>query len=210
VGPERRELIGRGKLGKRAKGWAGWLQSKRRAVRFVIGFALILGVFYAAYLPLSQTATYDSFLCWVAEVCGAALRVLGQDAREVCGAALRVLGQDARVSGKTISSPAFAVAIIPACVGMEMTALFVAGVVAAPVSWRSRMTFALLGVLALFAVNLARIVSLFCLGVYFPAAFEVVHVDFWPDVLIVVVLFYWLLWAWRSEQTQRAKADVRA
>ena len=169
-------------------GWAStgesrfrsWLKSDRPVVRFVVGFCLLIGMFYAGYIPLSQSEIYGSYLRGLARA---------------SAAVLRIVGEDARAAGQTVVSPGFSTKIVSGCDGMEALALFVAAVLASPVSLRSRVAFAIVGALVLLAANLARIVILFLIGVHFPTAFETVHLDAWPAVFIVLVLFCWLTWA---------------
>ncbi|MGB2986021.1 MAG: archaeosortase/exosortase family protein [Phycisphaerae bacterium] len=162
------------------RAWVAWLESKWPVVRFVLVFGLLIGAFYAVYAPSTKGAVFTSYLALITEV---------------CGAILRLLGQGVTVTGPMIVSPRFSIEVVTGCDGIEATALFAAAVLASPVSLRSRLLFLLAGTAVLMVVNLLRIVSLFCVGVYFPNAMDVMHFDAWPGVLIVLVLLCWLIWA---------------
>ena len=43
-------------------------------------------------------------------------------------------------------------------------------------------------------VNLVRIVSLFLVGVYFPKAFDWMHVEVWSAIFILLAIVLWTLW----------------
>ncbi len=85
--------------------------------------------------------------------------------------------------------------IVRGCSGIEATALFGAAVLASPVSLRSRISFLLIGAAALTVVNILRSVTLFFVGVHFPKAFERIHFEAFPVVLLVAVMLCWLIWA---------------
>lgn len=149
-------------------------------MRFFVVFAALLSVFYCVYLPTSQSRPYAKYLEVLAEV---------------CGAVLRTLAQDASVSEASIISPLFTVEIVPGCDGLEALALFGCAVLASPVVWRRRIVFLLSGAIVLMTVNVIRLVSLFYIGVYFPNALDRVHWDLWPGFLIVAIFACWFIWA---------------
>ena len=88
----------------------------------------------------------------------------------------------------------FAVSIEAGCNGVEATIVLVAAVVAFPATWGARMTAIGLGFLAIQAMNLVRIISLFYLGNWNMVFFEWIHLYLWPalimlDVLIVFIVY---------------------
>jgi len=88
----------------------------------------------------------------------------------------------------------FAVSIEAGCNGVEATIVLIAAVLAYPASWRARAAAILLGFLAVQAMNIVRIISLFYLGNWNLDIFTWVHLYLWPalimlDVLIVFILF---------------------
>lgn len=163
-------------------------------MRFVIVFILLIGVFYAFYVPISQSESYDSYLAWFARV---------------TGLILSVFGEDVAVSGTDVESSIFAMQIVPGCDGMEAMALFVSAVLASPVSLRLRIWFMLPGILGVLLVDLVRLVSLFYIGAYWPKALHVMHWDIWPGLLIVIVLSSWLIWARWVWLRQERQTDVQ-
>ena len=76
------------------------------------------------------------------------------------------------------------------------------------VSLRCRLTPMLLGTLLLLAINLVRIVSLYYTGVYFPSAFETVHIDVWQTLFVFLPLVFWLIWLRSEGRASTMSADV--
>ena len=174
-------------------GWAAWIKSRWPVVRFLVVLSALIGAFYAVYSPFTGTALFSSYLSLLAEA---------------CAPILRLLGHDVTVSGTSIHGPRFSTEIVMGCDGIEMIALFVAAVLASPVGLRSRLLCIVVGTVILMMINLVRIVSLFCIGVYFPNALDVIHLDVWPGVLIVLVLLSWLLWARWAARKKDLHFDV--
>ena len=78
---------------------------------------------------------------------------------------------------------------------METNLLFVAAVVALPGTWRRKLVAVGAGVAALAAVNLARICSLYFVGLYAPSAFDAIHLEVWPLILVAVAVVMFVAWA---------------
>ena len=88
----------------------------------------------------------------------------------------------------------FAVSIEAGCNGVEATIVLIAAVLAFPASWRARATAIALGFIAVQAMNILRIISLFYLGNWNMEFFTWIHLYLWPalimlDVLIVFILY---------------------
>lgn len=88
----------------------------------------------------------------------------------------------------------FAVSIEAGCNGIEATIVLIAAVIAFPASWRARLTAIALGFLAVQAMNIVRIITLFYLGNWNFDIFTWVHLYLWPalimlDVLIVFIVY---------------------
>lgn len=111
------------------------------------------------------------------------------------GAVLRGLGQPVTMQGTVIRSPRFAVNIRNGCNGVEAMLIFLAAVLAFPASWKSRLMGLGLGILAIQAVNLVRVVALFLTGVYFPRIFDTSHTVIWQTVVILFGVLLWIFWA---------------
>ena len=82
------------------------------------------------------------------------------------------------------------------CDAMEANILFVSAVLALPASrWTRRIAGVLAGLLLLVAVNVSRICTLYFIGLRYPNAFEVFHLELWPLALILAAVLSFLAWA---------------
>lgn len=190
----------RGEDGDRRPGIRYWIGAKRPVFRFVVIFCVLMGLFYGVfYMPLAGDSVATRFF----------VSYLRQYAA-VSGAILRVLGQDVTVTGQSISSERFSVKIVRGCDAMDATALFVCAVIAVPVRWWRKLAGVAVGVLVLAVINLARIVSLFYVGVYFPDVFETMHMGVWQVLVVVSAVLIWTVWAWWAMRGRTVQDDVPA
>src|SRR5579864_3636118 len=111
------------------------------------------------------------------------------------GAALNLLGQHVALRGTVIQGPHFAVNIRNGCNGVEAMLIFISAVLAFPASWRWRLGGLVLGILAIQAINLVRVVSLYLTGAYLPRFFDASHTVIWQSVVILCGVLLWVLWA---------------
>jgi exosortase H (IPTLxxWG-CTERM-specific) len=88
----------------------------------------------------------------------------------------------------------FAVSIEAGCNGVEATIVLIAAVVAFPASWRNRVVAILSGFIAIQALNIVRIISLFYLGAWNIQIFSWVHLYLWPVLIMLDVLIVFLLY----------------
>lgn len=114
---------------------------------------------------------------------------------KVSGATLDLLGQDVRMEGTVIRGRRFAVNIRNGCNGVEAMLIFLAAVLAFPAPWRARLLGLALGVVAIQAVNLVRVVALYLTGAYFPSWFDASHTVVWQTVVILFSVLLWIVWA---------------
>ena len=115
-----------------------------------------------------------------------------------------VCGMEVERSGTVLRHPAgFAYEIYYACTGLFLAAVLVAGLLALPGPRRRKSAAALLGVAGVFALNQARLVSLFYLGVRRPAVFDFAHEVVWEGLMLGAVLWFWSAW-WRLDQRRRS------
>ena len=88
----------------------------------------------------------------------------------------------------------FGVAIQPGCNGVEASIILIAAILAFPAPWRPKLAGLAIGILAVQAVNVLRIVSLFYLGQWNMQWFEFAHLYLWQALIMLDVLVVWLLW----------------
>jgi exosortase H (IPTLxxWG-CTERM-specific) len=99
-------------------------------------------------------------------------------------------------SGPTVMSTAngFAVTILAGCNGVEAMIVLVAAMLAFPAPWKHRALGILAGIVAIQALNLVRIVSLFYIGQWDRDVFEWAHLYAWQVLVMIDGLVVWLVW----------------
>lgn len=110
-------------------------------------------------------------------------------------AVLRLMGQDVGGEGLMIVGRNFSILVQNVCNGLEVTAIFLATVLAFPTTWRNKLIGVALGFPAIFLINVARIAVLYILGFQIPNIFETVHRYYAQALVIILTLAVWLLWA---------------
>jgi exosortase/archaeosortase family protein len=112
----------------------------------------------------------------------------------ISNAIIHGFGQGSEVSGVIIRSGRFAIAIRRGCDAIEPAWFFCAAVLSFPANPGRKLAGMLLGTAVIFLLNLARIVSLFFIGLRWPALFDLLHLELWPAAFIVVALLLWIGW----------------
>ncbi len=159
----------------------GWFHSKRPVFQFVGLFAFLMGAFYACtFIPYLESK---------------ALPGLQKANASVSTSILNWFGEQATNHETTISTPRYSINIAHGCDAIEPAALFVAAVLAFPVTLKSKFPALFAGTSLLLLINLVRIISLYYTGIHWPRAFETMHVDVWQPAFIVLSLFFWVSWA---------------
>ncbi len=169
--------------------------ARRRSIGFLARFAGLLVAFYfvVASHPVND-AVVVPFTAGIART---------------AGAVLNLLGEPVTVAGTEIRSPRFAVNIENGCNGVETALLFVSAVLAFPAPWKRRLAGLGLGFLAIQAVNLVRVVSLFWIGAHRPAFFSASHTVLWQSAVVLCGVLLFLFWASRAQPPRPAEAPAR-
>ena len=151
-------------------------------IRFFLLFLLIQGVLFTAELtPPAQQYVVQPFTSGLAWVSAQLIELTGRDI-----IATGVIIRDV--------STQFAVEIAAGCNGVEAMILLIAAMLAFPSPWRYKLIGILVGLSAIQVLNLARIVSLFFLGMWNETAFEWAHLYIWQALIMLDALIVWLLW----------------
>lgn len=163
-------------------------------VRFLVVFfslqALLLGI------ELTQPVQQHVVLPWTSLVA------------RFCVWLVTSLDGTAASVGKLLWNPVngFGVSIEPGCNGVEATIVLFAALVAYPASWRYRAWGFAIGFVAVQALNVLRVVSLFYLGQWNDTVFRVFHEYLWQALIMIDVLVVWLLWVRANPDNARAAA----
>jgi exosortase H (IPTLxxWG-CTERM-specific) len=151
-------------------------------LRFAIVFAaLVVALFAAELTPPGQRFVVDPWTALVARAATATMSTFDHDVVAV---------------GPTIMQGAngFGITILAGCNGIEAMIVLVAAMLAYPAPLKHRLVGLAAGILAIQALNLVRIVSLFYLGQWNRDVFEWAHLYAWQILIMLDALVVWLLW----------------
>lgn len=165
-------------------------------LRFFLLFMVIqLSLFAAELTPPVQRLVVIPFTEGVAAV-SAALVQLFDDRVLSQGIILRDL------------DTGFAVAIQAGCNGVEAMIVLIAAILAFPSPWKHKIIGLLAGFVAVQAMNLARIISLFYLGQWNKTAFDWAHLYIWQALIMLDVLIVFLIWLRTLPKKSVEQADA--
>jgi exosortase/archaeosortase family protein len=169
-----------------------WADERRRfAILFTLLAGWLLGFYY---FPRGEGSAVEHFT-------GEYLRGYTHVLRLV------LLPFDPGISARgNLVTGRFSMQIVKSCDAMEANILFAAAVLAIAAPWVRKAVALVVGLAALVAVNLVRLVFLYWTGVYASAAFEFLHYDVWPLLMIVFATFDFLLCArWAQSAARPAR-----
>ena len=170
-----------------------WFRKNWRDIRFLLVFISTMALYYVlTLLPPVKDGFFPAYL-----------RVNAV----ASGWMLNAMGFDVTVDDKSlIAGDGSAIEIERGCDAVEPSALFVAAVIASPVALSARLRAAAIGTLLLLILNLIRVASLFLIRIYYPRAFDVMHLDVWQAVFIFVAILLWAYWASRMARGKAVTA----
>lgn len=193
-GAPRASQVSGGKGSGPRAGRRTWMATHGRDLRFLLIFALLMGLYYAAS---TTSPVKEQFFPWYLRVSAVA-----------SGKTLQAVGYDkVTVRGNSLIHPKGAVSVERGCDAVEPCALFVSAVLASPVSFWAKLPAAAIGCALLMIINLVRIMSLLLTAVHWKSAFEIMHLDVWQSVFIFLAILFWALWAsWETRRRARRHA----
>jgi exosortase H (IPTLxxWG-CTERM-specific) len=150
--------------------------------RFLLIFITVLiTLFGVELLPWVQT---NLVLPWTTLLARACVGLVG------------MFDTSVMAQGKVIWNPAtgFGVSIEPGCNGVEAFIVLCAALIAFPSSWLHKAWGLVVGFIAIQALNVVRVISLFYLGQWNKDVFDFAHHYLWQGLIMLDVLAVWLLW----------------
>ena len=184
----------KGKAGK-PKQSRSWMDTHGKDLRFLLVFGLLMFVYYVV-------TTFDfvehKFFPWYLEATAKVSTVL----LTTCGY------DDVERSGKNMKNPRGAISVARGCDALAPTALFVTAVLASPAGFRFKWRGLIAGILILMVANVLRIITLFLTRVHWQKAFDVMHLDIWQGLFILLAIFLW--WQWAEWATRKATIELKA
>lgn len=148
---------------------------------FVLFLVLLVGLFTLEVLQPVQQHVIFPFTAGIAKVCSWLVQLFDSDVIST-GKILRSM------------SNGFAVEIQPGCNGVEALIILFAAMFAFPAPLKSKFIGFGIGFVAIQALNLVRIISLFYLGQWNMTWFEWFHLYLWQALIILDALVVWLIW----------------
>ncbi len=91
--------------------------------------------------------------------------------------------------------------IIEGCNAMSVSILFLAFVLAFAKAWKKTLLFCLIGVLAIYAVNLFRLVLLAVIFVDYPDFAHTAHDLIFPAIIYGMTVLLWIFWIRKPKNT---------
>ncbi len=163
-------------------------------LRFSVVFALIGGVLLTVYsFPYAEHGMREDLFTWY----------LGAYAR-LSGWVIHLFDPSAHVAGRDVVGRA-SLTIAKYCDAMDVNLLLVAAMLACPSPWTRRLVGIVAGVMLLSVINVARIVALYQISIHAPAAFEFVHAEVFPLVMVVLAVGVFVVWLRWSGQLEPAR-----
>lgn len=106
----------------------------------------------------------------------------------------RLVGYEVHSDGTGVIAAGRPLEVTPECAALDVTAVFIAGVLAFPTSGRRRMIGLTMGLVGIFGFNILRIAVLSGLAAAGSASFDKAHVALMHVFPLAVVLPLWLAW----------------
>ena len=154
-----------------------WRQ-RRTALTIWLRFGLALGVLMLVSI-WARPFTDDTLPAWLAVLSAGALRLMGVDATAI---------------GTAVQSSIGTMTIIRECTAVYPTTIYCAAVLAHPSPWGRRLLGVVVGVLALQAVNIVRLLSLLYIAGRWPSIFEMAHLVAWQALIVLCAILFWIVW----------------
>ena len=151
-------------------------------LRFISLFLGLLLVLFT--IELLRPVHYGIVLPWTALLASISAWVVGVFDPEVISYG-KVLQHS--VSGIGVS-------IEPGCNGIEACIILTAAVLAYPSDWKMKLAGVVLGFVAIQAVNVLRVITLFYLAAWDREVFEFAHLYLWQALIMLDVVVVWLIW----------------
>jgi exosortase/archaeosortase family protein len=172
-----------------------FIQTNRLLLSFLGKVLAVYGMWYVAYdLWLLPDGRLDAWL--------------STNVAWVSGEILSAVGFEPSGTGRSLRLPGVAgVYVADGCNGLTTIGLFIGFVVAYPGKMVRRLLFIPLGILAIYATNVLRVIAMVLAQKYWPVAFDPLHTFGLTAIFYVVVFALWVLWANVGGEEEEASAN---
>jgi exosortase H (IPTLxxWG-CTERM-specific) len=161
---------------------------RRAMLRFIGIFLLSAVVLFLIYWISDTTGRFDA---------------VNRLNAQLSGVILDAIGIDNTRHGTVVQFRTGGMEVISECSGVYVAILFAAGVLAFPANWRARLKGLGLGLLAIFAINVLRLVTLGAIIAHKRAWLPLFHEYLWQVLFILVVAGLYLMWIERMVPRER-------
>ena len=86
--------------------------------------------------------------------------------------------------------------------------IFLAALISYPASWRSKLIGLILGIPALYLLNVVRIIFLAVVGAHYSTLFDFMHLYFWQATLILMITTVWVVWILLVVSREKKSASI--
>lgn len=149
------------------------------------------------------TASALFVLYWITEVTGV-FRTVNVLNAMLSGRILDLVGITTQRSGSLLAFAGSGMQVISECSGIYAAIVFSASVVAFPATWRARAAGVALGITAIFAINVLRLVTVGITLAYRDSLVPFVHEYLWQILFVLVVAGLFVLWIDKLTPRRRA------
>jgi len=155
-------------------------ESTRRKIGLGIRFAILLGGLYFLFTfePVYErvVSPFTEFTAWLAAASGKFLRM------------------SIDVRGVTLMGPRSSVNVGQGCDAIDVVSIILAAGLATPAAITRKISFIVVGIAVVLALNIARLWTLLYTASLSYAFMNVLHVYVWPVILLFACLGLWYYW----------------
>jgi len=163
---------------------------------FVLFTVLLIGLFTLEILQPAEKYVILPFTSFIADISVWIIQLFDDNVMAISNV----------IRDKTTG---FGVRIERGCNGVEAMIILFAAIFSFPAPFKNKLIGFVIGFIAIQALNLVRIVSLFYLGQWNQVAFEWFHLYLWQALIIMDALVVWLVWL-RTLPQAKARRQERA
>lgn len=162
--------------------------------------------FFLIFLAIQLTLFGINMLSWVQQHLVLPWTAL---LARLCAGLVVWFDASAAAAGKVLwnTQSGFGVSIEPGCNGIEACIVLFAAVMAFPARWQHKLWGLAAGFVAVQALNVVRVISLFYLGQWNTAVFNFAHEFLWQGLIMLDVLVVWLLWVRAGNKATTSSPD---
>lgn len=153
-------------------------QKDKNAYKFLIKFIGIIILYYVliAIFGTEYLSPYLTFSAWLSS------GILSLFMGEVSNIGYQIMGEGVSLS------------LSYGCDGTDQFIVFIAGVMSIPSSLNKKLIGISAGLVAIYFLNLFRIIGLYIIALKDFSLFETFHVVVFPIIFIIISLIFWYIW----------------